>query len=306
MTSHDDLLARLRLRSPSLVDAALAHGLPTLGAALSLDEDDCALVMRRAERIAMAIAGMTEWTVHGDEADDTKPYGSTGTAPDGTTIQISRPNLRSKADPGAGTRIEAILLAPGTRGRIRVVAHIPEGSPQPRPDGSHGVAMCLAAHRTACSAISDDHEGLKESLIPNARHLAVLLSHTLRPDLEPGRVAGPATPPKTVIVRASDGARRLGVRIAWNPTSNNEVRLDESSYERLETVFPTALGLAVDHGLHAMHSNIEDEPNTRIILSRVSTVAQVPTEPADGVAVMRALSALGLDAMPTLVRRTKQ
>lgn len=306
MTAHDDLLARLRLRDPALLNAALAHGLPTLGATLSLDEDDCALVMTRAERIALAVIAMTGWSCDGDPDDDAKPCGSTGTAPDGGTIRVIRPNVRSKADPHGGTRVETIHVRPGVPGRIRIVAHMAERAPRMQPDRSVALAMCIAAHRTACSAICDGHDDLKALLVPNARHLAVLLSHTLRPDLEPGRVAGPATPPRTVVVRPANAARRLDVRIMWNPTSTNEIRLDDATYARLETVFPTALGLAVDHGLNAMHSNIEDEPNTRIILSRVSTVAQVPSEPADGVSVMRALSALGLDAMPTLVRRTKQ
>jgi hypothetical protein len=278
----------------------------TLGGTLSLDEDDCALVMMRTERIALAVVGMTEWTRDGDAEDDAKPCGSTGTAPDGGSIRVIRPNVRSKADPHGGTRVETIHVRPGVPGRIRIVAHLAELSPRMHPDRSVALAICIAAHRTACSAITDGHEDLRSLMIPNARHLAVLLSHTLRPDLEPGRVAGPATPPRTVVVRAANNARRLDVRIMWNPTSTNEVRLDDATYARLETVFPAAIGLAVDHGLNAMHSNIEDEPNTRIILSRVSTVAQVPTAPADGVAVMRALSALGLDAMPTLVRRTKQ
>lgn len=306
MTAHDDFLGHLRRRSPALVDAALAHRLPTLGAALSLDEDDCLLVMRRARRIADAIIACDGWVSYGSMDDDTHPCGSTSTSLDGSGLTIERPAGRSKADPNKSDRIETIHARPGMEGRIRIVGHLATGSEGVRPDRSHALAMCIAAHRISWSTTTDEHQTLMDLIVPSAQHLATLLSHTLRPDLEPGRVGGPATAPLTVVVRTSDGARRLGVRIMWNPTSRNDVRLDEDTYERLTKVFPTAFGLAVDHGLNNMHSSIGNSPNTRIILSQLSAVAKVPSTPADGVAVMRALSALGLDTMPTLVRRPKQ
>lgn len=300
MTEHDALLERLRPQLPSLVDAAVSLGLPNVGIAPSLDDDDCTLVMMRAERIAFAIVAADGWTDHGDVDDKIRPYGTAG-----GTIRFERPGMVSKANQTPETRVELVHARPGRPGRIRIIAHLPDVTIRNRPDRTQALAVCLAAHRTAALSATAGRAVVRDTLLPNATHVATLLSHTLRPDLEPGRAGGPATPPRTVVVGASDGARRLSVVPTWGSSSNDHVRLDDATYARLEAVMPRMLSLTVDHGPSAIRSTVRDEPDTRMILSRARAVVDVPQQPADGVAVMRALGALGLDAMPTLVRRKK-